>query len=247
MGSGEPIIILHGLFGLSDNWLTIGKKLAEDYQIYILDLRNHGRSPHSKELNYNLMVEDVYEFLTDFNLRTVSLLGHSMGGITAMNFAVEYPHRLNKLIVIDIAPKSYPIFHHSIIKGLYAIDLKRLKKRRQADLDLQKFVPEKNTRQFLLKNLYRNENGEYSWRINLSAISNNLAEIGKGLLADEKFTNPTLFIKGEFSEYIHPSDVSLIKQSFPNAIIKTISGASHWVHADAPDETLSIVRDFINE
>jgi pimeloyl-ACP methyl ester carboxylesterase len=236
---------LHGLFGISDNWLNIGKQLADLHQCYILDMRNHGRSPHSTDLNYDDMVEDIYEFLTDFGLRTVSLIGHSMGGITAMKFAFEYSHRVEKLVVVDIAPKSYPALHGEIIDGLRSIPVERLKSRNEADEILEEYVPSSRIRQFLLKNLFRKDDQNYAWRINLDAIQKHATEIGRGITGQFTFEKPTLFIRGEKSSYIQDSDESRIKNMFPQAIIKTIAGSSHWVHAEQPEEFLKMLRAFL--
>ena len=159
LGSGDPILILHGLFGISDNWITIAKSLAKKHLVYLLDMRNHGRSPHTAAFTYADMVEDIYEFLTDMRLRQVSIIGHSMGGKTAMNFAQEYPHRINKLIIIDISPRKYPVFHRNIIDGLLTLDISKLNSRKDADEKLTEKISSRRIRQFLLKNLTRNDDG----------------------------------------------------------------------------------------
>jgi pimeloyl-ACP methyl ester carboxylesterase len=245
LGEGDPVIILHGLFGLSDNWLSIGKQLAPMYRCYLLDMRNHGRSPHSKDLIYEDMVEDIYEFLTDFGLRTVSILGHSMGGMTAMKFALEYPHRINKLVIVDIAPKSYPALHHNILEGLLAIPIKKLNSRAEADMILKNYVSSPKVRQFLLKNIYRKEDQSYTWRLNIDAISRHSADIGKSFPQNKTFDKPTLFIRGEKSDYILKEDEQRIKEIFPLATILTIGGATHWVHAEKPEAFLKAIRSFI--
>ena len=245
LGEGEPVIIMHGLFGASDNWLSIGKELAPHYKCFLLDLRNHGRSPHSPELNYDDMSEDLYEFLTDFGLRTVSLIGHSMGGMTAMTFALEYPHRVKKLVIVDIAPKSYPAMHKEILTGLRAIPVSNLHSRKDADRILAAYVPSLRIRQFLLKSLTRTEKGTYRWRINLEAITGHVREIGQGISGDSSCENPALFIRGEKSNFITNEDVPLIKKKFPNSRIETITGGTHWLHAEKPDELVRLLRSFL--
>jgi esterase len=245
LGEGDPLIILHGLFGISDNWLSIGKQLAPTYRCYLLDMRNHGRSPHSMELNYEDMVEDIYEFLTDFGLRTVSIIGHSMGGITAMKFALEYPHRIKKLVIVDIAPKSYPALHQNILEGLLAIPIKNLKSRAEADTILKNYVSSPKVRQFLLKNLFRQEDQSYAWRLNIDAISSHSADIGRSFSQNKTYDKPTLFIRGEKSDYILEEDTYRIKGIFPQATILTIDGATHWVHAEKPEAVLNAIRSFL--
>jgi esterase len=244
-GAGDPVLILHGLFGMSDNWISIAKNLAREYLVYVLDMRNHGRSPHVEEFTYSLMVEDVYEFLTDFNHRQVSIIGHSMGGKTAMKFAMEYPHRIKKLVIIDISPKKYPVFHEEIIDSLLEIDIDNLSSRSEADNQLASRVSSKRIRQFLLKNIYRKEDGSYSWRVNLPVITKNISEISCEIVSKVPFDQPTLFIRGGKSDYILDSDIVQIKQKFSNSNIITIPDASHWVHSEAPDEVYGLIRDFL--
>jgi pimeloyl-ACP methyl ester carboxylesterase len=245
IGKGKPLIILHGLFGMSDNWLSIAKQLSKSYHCYLLDLRNHGRSPKSPDLNYDDMVEDIYEFLTDFGLRTVSLIGHSMGGMVAMKFALEYSHRIDKLIIVDIAPKSYPALHQNILTGLKSIPITKIKSRNEADKYLEKYIPARRTRQFLLKNLYRKEDHSYTWHVNLDAIYEHASDIGSGISTNHTYEKPTLFIRGEKSEYLLEKDRAQIIRFFPNAKIIEIKEASHWVHAEKPDEFLEVVKTYL--
>ena len=245
IGTGDPVVILHGIFGMSDNWLTIAKKLSANHHCYILDMRNHGRSPHSRDLTYDDMVEDVYEFLTDFRLRTASFIGHSMGGMVAMKFAFEYSHRIEKLVIVDIAPKSYPSLHQDILKGLKSIPIDKIKAREEASEILKKYVTSNKTRQFLLKNLYRKADNTYAWRVNLEAIVNHTSDIGLGISQNFTYEKPTLFIRGEKSDYILPEDEQQILTIFPNATIIEIPDASHWVHAEKPDEVLKVLENFL--
>jgi pimeloyl-ACP methyl ester carboxylesterase len=244
-GNGEPLLIIHGLFGMSDNWIGIAKDLSQKYLVYILDMRNHGRSPHVDSFTYPEMVEDIYEFLTDFNHRQVSIIGHSMGGKIAMNFALEYPHRIKKLVVIDIAPRRYPVFHQEILQGLQSIKLHNLTTRNEADNQLANFVSSKRIRQFLLKNIYRKDDGSYAWRINLPVIIKNIEEISCEISSKIAFEQPTLFIKGGASEYITQQDESEIKSQFSASKILTIPDASHWVHSEAPDAVYEAINNFL--
>jgi pimeloyl-ACP methyl ester carboxylesterase len=191
------------------------------------------------------MIEDIYEFLTDFSLRQVSLIGHSMGGLTAMNFASEYHHRVEKLVIIDIAPRSYSVLHQDLIDGMLSIDLDKIDSRKEADSQLANFVQSPAVRQFLLKNLYKDENRGWRWRLNLQVIEQKRGEIGKGLLNPVIFEKPALFIRGELSNYVSDADISLIRELYPKAHIETIPAATHWVHSEKPDELLSYIIPFL--
>ena len=245
-GEGSPIVILHGLFGSSDNWVTIGKKLAENYKVYLLDLRNHGASPWSDDWNYEVMSDDVYEFFQNKNIEDAIVIGHSMGGKTAMLFATNnYPVSISKLIIVDIAPKYYPRHHDTILNALLSMDLTSLQSRKEADEALQTEIPDFGTRQFLLKNLGRNKDNGFEWTVNLDIINQKIEEVGKALPTDSIFETPTLFIRGNKSDYIKDEDLVLIRQHFPVSVLKTIEGAGHWVHAEKPVEFLEIVNEFI--
>jgi esterase len=245
LGQGTPFVILHGLFGLSDNWQTLAKFWSQKYHVHLLDLRNHGRSPHSTEFNYDLMVADLAEFLTEHQLENPVIMGHSMGGKVAMNFALSYPEKLSKLIVVDIAPRPYPVHHQDIIDGLNAIGISTMTSRTQAEAALTPYIPEAETRLFLLKNLYRREDNSFGWRMNLAAIEKNIEEVGRETTSDTPFTKPTLFIKGEKSRYIQDKDIPSIQHLFPQAKIETVANAGHWVHAEAPEKFYQLVVDFI--
>ena len=247
IGTGEPILILHGLFGSSDNWMTIATGLKDLGRIYLLDLRNHGRSPHSDLFNYSTMSEDVYEFLGDLNIRRITLIGHSMGGVIAMNFALIYPHRVQKLVVIDIAPRKYFIHYQNIVDGLLAIDIDKVKTRQEADDQLSVFVEQETVRQFLLKNLYRTTDGKYTWRLNLKIIAQNLANLGTGIQSNQSFLNPCLFIRGTLSDYIRDEDEPQIKKLFPSAEILTVKNTTHWLPAEEPEVIRSLIRTFLNQ
>ena len=240
-----PLIILHGLFGSSDNWLTIGRKLSENYTVYILDQRNHGDSPHDSEHSYSAMADDLKNFIEEHEISAPHILGHSMGGKTAMNFAVKYPSLYEKLIVVDIAPKAYPVHHDQILEGLKSIDLESVKTRSDADKQLAEYVPEIGVRQFLLKNLNRDSSKSYSWKINLNVIDSSILKISEGLIGRTNSDNPVLFIGGKNSNYIVEEDFKLIKDHFPTAEIKMVDGAGHWIHAEKPDEFLKITEEFL--
>jgi esterase len=244
--TGTPIIILHGLFGSCDNWLTIGKVFAETHQVFMLDQRNHGQSPWSDVFDYNVMAMDLKEFIDDHKLVSPILIGHSMGGKTVMQFAMNYPDSFAKMIVVDIAPKFYPVHHTMILQGLASIDLKNLKSRTEANELLKRFEESEGVRQFLLKNLWKNpeKNNEFDWRINVPVIAKNIDIVGHELSNEHSVNQPVMFIRGSESHYIQPEDERRIWELFPNYELITIEGAGHWVQADKPQEFIEIVRTF---
>ena len=244
LGEGEPLIIVHGLFGSADNWGTIGKKFAENNTVFLVDLRNHGKSPHDPTMNYEAMAKDILELIQDENIIDPVLLGHSMGGKAALFFAENYPNILKKLIVADIGIKSYPMHHDQIIKGLKNIDLSIIQRRSEALEALHEYVKEVGIQQFLLKNLYWVEKGVLGWRMNLDVIINNIHEILKEIRIQSNATE-TLFLRGEFSNYIEKEDYANIEIAFPNSTIKTINNAGHWLHAENPVNFYKEVVDFI--
>jgi len=246
-GTGNPILLLHGLFGSAENWMNIANGLRDAGQLYLLDMRNHGRSPHSHVFDYTVMVEDVYEFLGDLNLRQVSMVGHSMGGMIAMNFALSYPHRINNLVVIDIAPRLYPIHHQNIVDGLLSIDINQIKTREQADDQLSRFIEQSQIRQFLLKNLYRTTSGKFVWRLNLPVIAQNLSMLGQGIESEKTFTKSCLFIRAALSDYIRVEDEALIKKLFPRARIVTVENTTHWLPAENPAAVITTIKSFFNQ
>lgn len=245
LGQGEPLIIMHGLFGSSDNWLSIAKVLAQKRKVFLLDLRNHGDSPHSEAFSYDLMVDDLILFLENHNIKDPIILGHSMGGKAAMNFAVNNPDDLSKLIIVDIGPKAYPVHHKTILEGLMSINVENVTSRAEAETQLAAYVHEKGIRQFLLKNLGRNEDGKFYWKINLPVIDREIGMIGEALNHDHKFVKPTLFIHGQQSNYILDEDKEEIKDIFPFAKIESIPNAGHWVHAEQPQAFIEIVEKFL--
>ena len=232
--AGDALVILHGLFGSSDNWITIGKRLAGTYTVFLLDQRNHGKSPHHPVMTYDSMSEDLYEFLTDYSIRQIHLIGHSMGGKTAMQFTIEYPHRVKSLVILDISPKDYAITHDRIIDYLSTIDPAKITTRKEADQKLSQWIEDKSLRQFLLKNLQLHEQSKFVWRINMPVIRKNLKQISSNPLSNKQYTGPVLFIRGEKSNYIISDDFPRIKLYFPNCEIQAVAGASHWLHAENP-------------
>ncbi len=245
-GQGEPLIILHGLFGSSDNWYTLAKTFAENFTVYLIDQRNHGQSPHSDEFNYKLLADDLFEFVNDHGLEKVNIIGHSMGGKTAMNFAVKYPERVKKLIIVDIVPKGYPVHHDNILEGLLSLNLTNVSSRTEADELLGKHIPELDVRQFLLKNLYRRSDGGFAWRPNLKAIESHIEEIGEGMQFDGQYNGPTLFIVGARSKYFKMGDENLLQQIFPAYKLVTLD-SGHWVQAEKPKEFVEAVIPFLEK
>lgn len=247
IGSGTPLIILHGFLGMSDNWKTLGAKYAENgYQTHLVDQRNHGKSFHSKNFDYDLLSDDLKRYIEYHTLEKVLLIGHSMGGKTAMQFACDHPELTEKLIVADISPKYYPPHHHDIINGLNALDFEKIKSRGASDTELSKFLNDFGTRQFLLKNLFWIEKGKLALRFNLPVLSTKMEEIGENISATAQFEGPTLFLKGDASEYVAETDLPEIKRHFPAAKIDTIDNAGHWVHAANPTQFFEKSLTFMN-
>ncbi len=245
-GQGDPLIILHGLFGTLDNWQTIAKKLAEHYSVYIIDQRNHGRSPHDEAFDYAVMAEDLHQFMESQWIYKAHILGHSMGGKTAMQFAMEYPDMIDQLMIIDIAPKKYKGGHQLIFDALFDLNLKTLAGRKEADEQLSKKINDFSVRQFLLKNLSREKVGGYRWKMNLDAIHKNYQKILDPIPNKQAFETSTLFVRGGRSDYIIDSDWEMIEKQFTQSTLKTVENAGHWIHAEAPKELLTLLYDFLN-
>lgn len=245
-GSGNPLIILHGLFGMLDNWKTVAKELEKNFTVFIIDQRNHGKSPHTAEHSYQLMADDLYSFFHQHGIQSAIILGHSMGGKTAMRFALDHADMVEKLIVVDMGVKRYPAGHDTIFDALFALDLKTINSRSEAEAVLKDKLRNQGERQFILKNLTRNHDGTYSWKFNLEAIHNNYEdEILAAIESDHPFQGTALFIRGEFSSYIKNEDWDGIQALFPAARLETIEGAGHWVHADKPVQLLQTIRLFL--
>lgn len=244
--SGAPILILHGLFGSLDNWISIARVLSEkNFTVYIIDQRNHGQSPHSEEFNYSLMAADIKEFINEYALQNAVIIGHSMGGKTAMYFACKFPELLEKLIIVDISPKKYPVHHQEIIDALFSLNLSKIKTRNEADEELSIKIKDFSVRQFLLKNLYRQTSETFAWRFNLPVLAKNIEIIGEALYSDAEFLKPTLFIGGSNSNYILSDDENLIFRHFPKAQISIVKDAGHWIHAEAPEVFVEICFKFL--
>ncbi len=244
-GEGYPLIILHGLFGSLTNWQSMSRELGELYKVFAVDQRNHGDSPHSDIFNYQVMVEDLKTFMQSHDLSSAYLLGHSMGGKAAMQFAATYPEKVDKLIVVDIVPKAYNPQHDEIFEALCSLDLQTFSSRKEIDAALAQKISNRAVRQFLLKNVARDDSGTFKWKMNLDAIYKNYDHISKGLETNRTFEKPTLFIKGEQSDYIQEEDTAIIKELFPHATIVTIDRVGHWVHAEAPAKFGRVVTDFL--
>jgi esterase len=246
LGQGQPIIIMHGIFGSSDNWLTQARILSEHYRVISLDLRNHGQSPHDETFDYQSMANDLQVFIKENKLENPIVIGHSMGGKVAMNFALAHPEMLERLIIVDISPRPYNLEHYVIIDGLKSVPIKTITSRNEADAALAPFVPEADVRQFLLKNLQRKTEGGFSWKINLPVIDKNLSNIGLDLQFKGTFDKPTLFIRGGRSKYVRDEDMTHIKEVFPKATLETLD-TGHWVQAEKPKEFVELVLKWLNQ
>lgn len=261
-GSGKPVVIVHGLYGSSDNWLTVAKKLSSEFQVFSIDQRNHGRSPNADEHSFDAMKNDLAEFFDEHQIEKAVLIGHSMGGKTAMCFAADYPERIEKLIVVDIAPKDYFLLndesqyylHNNILRAMIELDFSRMESRKQVETFLNERIDSKLIVQFLLKNLHRNkETHLFEWRLNVRVLYDNLDEIISGVSArwfDDRIpiTNyPVLFVKGALSNYILPEDFPSIRRIYPEAEIVEIPDAGHWLHAEQPQLFMEAVWNFLRK
>jgi pimeloyl-ACP methyl ester carboxylesterase len=259
--AGPPLVIVHGLYGSSDNWVSIARDLSDRFEVYVVDQRNHGQSPHSPQHDYPSMREDLREFMDARGIQKAVLIGHSMGGKTVMRFAEAWPDRVQVLISVDIAPKSYRNLalasrtaanHSNMIEAMRRLDLSKIKSREDADRALALSIGSERIRSFLLKNLRREKGGDFGWRINLEAIEGNLDAIFEGMdreavLARGGITGfPVLFISGGESEYIRVTDHQFILDIFPTAEFVTIPGAGHWVHAEQPALLVKTIRYFLD-
>lgn len=234
-GQGPPLVILHGLFGSSDNWQTFAKMIAEYFTVITVDLRNHGLSPHTAEFSYEWISRDLKQFAEDHSLREFFLMGHSLGGKAAAYFALQYPGRLKKLIILDIAMKAYPPHHQLYFEAMLSMDFDLVRNRNEADEWLQRTISSLPVRQFLLKNLVRDAEGRFRWKFNLRGLQDQYDSINVAIESEVPFDKPVLILAGEHSAYILPEDEEPLKALFPQAILKTIPGAGHWIHADQPD------------
>jgi pimeloyl-ACP methyl ester carboxylesterase len=250
LGTGEPLVLLHGLFGSSDNWFGVAPFLAEKFRLLIPDLRNHGHSPHAPEMSYPLMAADLAEFFVAHGLDRAAVIGHSMGGKVAMQFALDFPAHVTKLVVVDMAPRPYARVHEPIFAALLALDLTACTTRTQIEEVLAPAIPSLNLRRFLLKNLGRDGEGKFTWKMNLRGVAENYARLGEPIHPsmgepEKTFGQPTLFIRGGQSDYITAGDEPEIRKLFPLAKMTDIPAANHWVHADAPREFVRLALDFL--
>ena len=236
-GEGQPLLIIHGFLGMLDNWKSIANQFANDgFQVHSLDLRNHGKSFHSDVFNYDVMVKEEKNYIDFHQLNDCVLLGHSMGGKVAMLFATTYPEIVSKLLVADIGPKYYAPHHQSILAGLNAVDFVLQTSRSEVEEILAHYIPDFGIRQFLMKNVYWQTPDQLAFRFNLRVLTNTIEVIGTALPYDSTFQKPTLFLKGDKSDYILDSDWGLILHHFPSASVVTIPNAGHWLHAENPKE-----------
>lgn len=247
IGEGRPVIILHGLFGMSDNWQSIARRIGKKRAAYLIDQRNHGQSGHADAFNYDALVEDLCEFVADMEFDEICLIGHSMGGKVAMKYALRYPETVEKLVIVDIAPKAYHNYRlKDFIEYMREIDVDDLKSRREADQKLSQHIKSKPVRQFLLKNLDRDDDNNFSWKINLKSIYDNFDRVLEAVESSNTFKGDALFVHGGKSDYVLPEDHAMIKTLFPAAEIVKIENATHWLHADSADEFCKILRQFFD-
>jgi esterase len=255
LGQGEPVIILHGLYGSSDNWYSIGRELSSSHTVYLIDQRNHGHSPHHPDHNYDVLSDDLYGFTQKHGLASANIIGHSMGGKTALAFGLKHPEKVKKMVIVDISPFDYERDsisaeteqHTIIIHALQSIDPEHITSREEADGLLKSLIPSEPLRQFLLKNLKRTSGGRYDWTLNIKALADNMNSISAGIIHNpiSPALFPILFIKGGLSPYIGRNEEVIIHKVFPWAQIITIPGASHWVHAEQPRLFMKAVSRFI--
>jgi esterase len=246
-GIGQPVVILHGLFGLSDNWVTFGRKLGAHYKVLIPDLRNHGQSPHSSVFDFPSLENDLVEMIEEHGLTNLFLIGHSLGGKIAMLFTLHNPEIVAKLAVVDISLRKAPPNreHQQLLNAMMAVDFSNVRSRSEVAAQLQTQVTSLELRQFLLKNVYWRDRHNLDWRLNLKAINDNLLSIFEGIDITGVYHGPSLFVRGGLSDYILDEDIPHLKIKFPGAEVKTIANASHWVHADAPGEFFRLIKNFL--
>jgi esterase len=245
-GEGEAVlIILHGLFGSLDNWQSLGKQFGEHFTTYVLDQRNHGRSPHFDKHNYKAMAADLLQFLESENIEEAHLLGHSMGGKTVMQFSIENPQFIKKMVVVDIAPKYYAPHHQNIIAALESVNFETITDRKEVQAKIEESIQEPGIVQFLMKGITRKDKETLGWKFNLKVLSAQIENIGEALEGFAYFTNPTLFVRGENSNYITEDDIDVIEDIFPMAQYTTIDDAGHWLHAENPVQFFDKVMNFL--
>jgi pimeloyl-ACP methyl ester carboxylesterase len=245
LGSGQALLILHGFLGMGDNWKTLGNQFAKNFEVHLIDQRNHGRSFHDKDFSYDLLAKDLHHYILANNLQNCIVLGHSMGGKTAMQFALEFPNLVAALIVADIAPKTYPAHHQYILKALAEVDFEKQRTRNDVAAVLKNYIDDMGVIQFLMKNVYRVEKNTLGFRFNLASLTNKYDEVVKNSINNGIFNKPTLFLKGSKSDYIMLEDDIMIKKIFLNSDIQEVSNSGHWLHAENPKEFYSYVIKFL--
>jgi esterase len=246
-GQGQPLIILHGLFGQSDNWNTLAKRFGENgFEVFTIDLRNHGLSPHSENWSYSIMAEDLQEFVEKHKLKNPILMGHSMGGKVAMFFALNYDHQLDKLIICDISPRAYEPHHDNVLEALMAVDFDKVATRKEVEAVLSNYIQDYGTKQFLLKNIYWEDSStsRMNWRFNLKVIAAQYAVINVEAPAKTSEVN-TLVLRGGKSNYVTEKDKIDFERRFPNYQLITIADSGHWIHAEQPETFYKEVIRFI--
>ena len=243
-GQGDPLIILHGLFGMLDNWQTLAKRFAEHYTVVLVDQRNHGRSPHLDDIDYPLMANDLKEFMEANWMYEAHVMGHSMGGKVAMQLAMDFPDMVEKLVVVDMGVKEYPSGHTEIFDAMLSLDVKNLDSRSAAQEHLMSKIDELGVVQFLMKNLSRNKEGGFRWKMNLHALHKNYQKI-LASIEGTIYDGEALFVRGGASRYVLEEDWKAIQLLFPNSKLATIDGAGHWVHAVAPEKLFENVSGFL--
>jgi esterase len=266
--AGPPLLLLHGLFGSLVNWGAVSHALRDEFRVWALDLRNHGRSPHADEMDYALMAEDVAEFMRSEVFRDVPpqpaaggqpaiqptasrrygsalVIGHSMGGKVAMELALRYPSVVAALVIEDIAPRAYPPWHMEILEALLGLDVRAFERRHDFEVALEPAIPDLALRRFLLKNLAPSPQGGFHWSLNLPAIARNYPKLSEALASGRRFEGPALFVRGGESDYVRPADETEIRRLFPRSEFATVAGARHWVHSDAPAAFIRTVREFL--
>jgi esterase len=240
-----PLVILHGLFGSGENWRSIARLLADQFHVIVLDLRNHGQSGHAAEMSYEQLATDVAQTLEAMEISSASVLGHSMGGKTAMHLALHHPALVQRLIVVDIAPRAYRPGHLHIIEGMSNLDLQQVRSRKEALQQLEKNIPDRRILLFLIKNLVQ-ENAGHRWKVNLNGIRDNYALIIGGIESFDPYEGPVLFIRGSESDYVSDTDLETARAYFPDADFVTLEGG-HWIHVDDPEGFVEAVRTFVSQ
>lgn len=248
LGNGNPVLILHGLFGSHRNWASIAKRLSENYQVINVDLRNHGNSEHADSMSYPELADDISTVMADLDLKKISIIGHSLGGKVAMTFALQHRKMIHKLVVLDVAPVSYQNEFLPLLESMQRLPLEEISNRKQADSLLKIDIPDPSLRLFLLQNLVQ-ESGSYHWRINLEAIKKGLIDIGgfPAPITVKEYEGDVLFLHGENSDYIQPQHHDIIKKYFSRALINSIKDAGHWLHAEQQEKVLNRIESFLND